>query len=174
MKFAVPAVLLAIMAGFFIRGFQLNPRYVESPLIGKPAPAFELPDLRNPDTTVSTSDFGGEYALLNVWATWCVECRREHNFLLQLKQSGMPIYGLNWKDDRASALAWLETLGNPYVASAEDQIGRVAIDYGVYGAPETFLLAPDLTILEKYFGPLNEQVWERLFVPAIEEHREQG
>jgi cytochrome c biogenesis protein CcmG/thiol:disulfide interchange protein DsbE len=170
-RYAVPVVALLVLGVFFYRGLYLNPGYIESPLIGKQAPEFSLPDLENPAASVGTADLSGKVSLLNVWATWCVECRHEHDFLLRLAASGMPIYGLNWKDDRAAALQWLETLGDPYVASATDEIGDVAIDYGVYGAPETFLIGPDLTILQKHLGPLTPAIWDAKFAPMIESAR---
>ena len=167
-RYAIPVVVLLVLGGFFYRGLFLNPTYIESPLIGKKAPEFTLPALENPEATVGTADIAGRYALLNVWATWCIECRHEHNFLLSLEKSGIPIYGLNWKDERDAALEWLDVLGDPYVVSAVDDIGDVAIDYGVYGAPETFLIGPDLTILAKQLGPLNAAIWESKFAPLIE------
>jgi cytochrome c biogenesis protein CcmG/thiol:disulfide interchange protein DsbE len=174
LTYVVPVLLFVIVGVFLAVGLRLNPGYIESPLLGKTAPGFSLPALENPRVMVGTGDMAGQYALLNVWATWCVECRHEHEFLLQLADSGMPIYGLNWKDVRGDALEWLDTLGNPYVASAEDANGRVGIDYGVYGAPETFLLAPDLTILHKHLGPLNGRIWEQDFLAAMERHRNGG
>lgn len=170
-RYFVPIMVLAVLGGFFLVGLNLNPGYIESPLIGRTAPEFDLPSLENPAATVGTKDLSGQFTLLNVWATWCVECRHEHDFLLSLAQSGMPIYGLNWKDEREAALEWLTVLGDPYVASATDEIGDVAIDYGVYGAPETFLIGPDLTVLHKHLGPLTASIWERQFVPVIESHR---
>ena len=170
-RFAIPVIVFTVIALFFLRGLDLNPGAIDSPLIGTEAPAFSLPGLINPEAPVGTADIAGQYALLNVWATWCVECRHEHDFLLSLARSGMPILGLNWKDDRAAALRWLETLGDPYIASAYDFEGDVAIDYGVYGAPETFLLAPDLTILHKRLGAMTPEVWQAEFLPAIERHR---
>jgi cytochrome c biogenesis protein CcmG/thiol:disulfide interchange protein DsbE len=170
-RYAIPVVMLAVLGGFFLRGLDLNPQIIESALIGKQAPQFSLPNLEHPSETIHTADLSGRYSLLNVWATWCVECRREHGFLLELEESGMPIYGLNWKDERDAALEWLAVLGDPYVASAVDATGDVGIDYGVYGAPETFLIGPDGTILEKYLGPMNRQVWESTFAPLIEADR---
>lgn len=167
-RYAVPVVILAVLGGFFLRGLNLNPGYIESALIGKPAPAFSLPNLEDPTEFVSTTDLVGQYSLLNVWATWCVECRREHGFLLELEASGFPIYGLNWKDETDPALEWLYVLGDPYVASAVDYSGDIGIDYGVYGAPESFLIGPDLTILEKHLGPLSPAIWQSKFVPLIE------
>ena len=170
-RYAIPALVLFVLGGFFARGLFLNPSAVESPLIGKPAPQFSLPDLQDPAQEVGTADFFGDYALLNVWATWCVECRHEHDFLLQLSRGDVPIYGLNWKDERDKALSWLQVLGDPYQASAEDQIGDVAIDYGVYGAPETFLIGPDGTILAKHLGPMTPYYWETKFQPFLDDGR---
>jgi cytochrome c biogenesis protein CcmG/thiol:disulfide interchange protein DsbE len=170
-RYAIPVVILAVLGAFFLRGLDLNPRIIESALIGKQAPEFSLPNLEVPSETIRTADLSGRYSLLNVWATWCVECRREHGFLLELEESGIPIYGLNWKDERDAALEWLAVLGDPYVASAVDASGDVGIDYGVYGAPETFLISPDGMILEKYLGPMNRQIWESKFEPLIEADR---
>jgi cytochrome c biogenesis protein CcmG/thiol:disulfide interchange protein DsbE len=110
----------------------------------------------------------GKLALVNVWATWCVGCRQEHPFLVELsKSAGIPIYGLNWKDDRGQAMSWLSQLGDPYEASGFDESGDAAIDWGVYGAPETFLLAPDGTVLYKHLSPLTAEVWSTEFMPRI-------
>jgi cytochrome c biogenesis protein CcmG/thiol:disulfide interchange protein DsbE len=106
--------------------------------------------------------------LLNVWATWCPGCRQEHDFLLQLaREAVLPIYGLNWRDNRPEATRWLEVLGNPYVASAFDEEGRVGIDWGVYGAPETFLIDANGIVVHKHIAPLTREIWERDFVPLI-------
>ena len=172
-RYAIPAVLFAVLGLFFLRGLDLNPGYVPSPLVGKPMPAFELPALHDPATTVGSADLQDQIALLNVWATWCVGCRAEHPFLVRLAaESDVPLYGLNWKDDRAAALAWLENLGDPYVASAYDANGEVAIDWGVYGAPETFLIGADGRVLYKHIAPLTAEVWQREFVPRIAAERE--
>lgn len=169
-RYAIPISILAVLAAFFYRGLDLNPRYVPSPMVGKPAPEFSLPSLEDPSVEVGTADLEGKLSLVNVWGTWCIECRYEHPFLLELSQtSGIPIYGFNLKDDRASALQWLETLGDPYVATATDEEGRVAIDWGIYGAPETFLIGPDGTILQKHISPLTAAVWERDFLPIVRE-----
>lgn len=169
-RYGIPILILAVLAVFFARGLTLNPGYVPSPLIGKPAPMFSLPRLKDPADTLGTEDMAGQLALLNVWATWCVGCRQEHGFLNELAEtSGVPIYGLNWKDDRAAALGWLSTLGDPYVASAFDGDGEVAIDWGVYGAPETFLIGHDGTVLYKHIAPLTPEVWNSEFLPRIAE-----
>ena len=129
LKFLIPLALFVGMAAFLFKGLGMNPREIPSPLIGKPLPEFELPRLKGVDQTISNKDLLGKVVLVNVWATWCVSCRAEHQTLVQLARSGaIEIYGLNWKDDRAGALAWLRQLGDPYVANAFDQEGRTAID----------------------------------------------
>ncbi len=167
----LPAVLIVVFVGMlwmFRSGLDRDPSELPSPFLGKPAPAFELPSLADPARTVSNGDYAGELALVNVWATWCVGCRQEHAYLMKLAASGaIPLYGINWRDDRDAALEWLDSLGDPYVASGFDADGRVGIDWGVYGAPETFLIAPDGTVLHKHLGPLDERAWQRDFVPHI-------
>ena len=168
-RYFVPVAVLGVLAAFFYGGLHLNPSKVTSPLLGKPMPEFSLPTVRDPAATVGSASIKGQLALLNVWGTWCIECRHEHPFLLELaRSSGVPIYGLNVKDDRASAIAWLDQLGDPYVESAFDGEGRVAIDWGVYGAPETFLIGRDGTILYKHISPLTPTVWHSDFLPIIQ------
>ncbi len=168
MRFAIPLVVMVILIVMFAFGLQNDPSELPSPFINKPAPEFALPSLTEPERTVGSADYADRFALVNVWATWCVGCRQEHQFLLDLAATGaIPIYGINWKDNRADALAWLERLGDPYVFSAFDQDGRVAIDWGVYGAPETFLLGPDGIVLHKHLGPLDQATWQRDFVPLL-------
>lgn len=169
-RYAIPVLLFAVLAVFLYRGLYLNPGHIPSPLVGKPAPEFSLPSLAEPSRQVGSKDFEGQVALLNVWATWCPPCRQEHPFLVQLSESGdVPIYGLNWNDDHAAALRWLETLGDPYVATAYDSDGDAAVDWGVYGAPETFLIGRDGTVLHKHTSALTPQVWRRDFLPKIAE-----
>lgn len=171
LRYLVPVLVFAVIGVFLAIGLRIGPGYDASPLIGKKAPAFTLPSLQDPSVTVGTEDIAGKYALLNVWAEWCIECKYEHPFLMELARSGMPIYGLNWNDKRPRALGMIDNLGDPFIATGEDASGRVGIDYGVFGAPETFLIAPDLTILHRHAGPLNAAIWERDFVSAMEEHR---
>jgi cytochrome c biogenesis protein CcmG/thiol:disulfide interchange protein DsbE len=169
-RYALPIAAFLIVAGFLYRGLSLNPRYIPSPMVGQPAPEFSLPSLRDPSTEIGTADMRGQLSLLNVWGTWCVECRYEHAFLLELSRtSGIPIYGFNLKDDRESALEWLATLGDPYVESAADVEGYVAVDWGIYGAPETFLIDRDGTILHKHISPLTPDTWARDFLPIVRE-----
>lgn len=164
----IPALIFVALVGFFFRGLSLNPREVPSPFIDKPAPGFVLPALQDPTKTVSAELWAGRAALVNVWATWCAGCLEEHAFLVELAgQTDLPIIGLDWKDERAKAEAWLKQLGNPYTAVGFDEEGRTAIDWGVYGAPETFLIGPDGVIRHKHLGPLNAEIWQRDFVPVI-------
>ncbi len=168
-RYGIPLSIFTIIAVFFFQGLSLNPSAIPSPLVGKPAPEFSLPALTDPSRTVGTADLKGQVALLNVWGTWCVECRYEHPFLVELARSSViPIYGLNLKDERDHALRWLATLGDPYVESAVDADGGVAVDWGVYGAPETFLLSRDGIVLHKHIGVLTQERWQRDFLPLIE------
>jgi cytochrome c biogenesis protein CcmG/thiol:disulfide interchange protein DsbE len=169
-RYVVPLAIIAAIAALFYRGLFMNPNYVPSPLVGKPAPTFSLPSVTNPDELVSSASLAGRVSLVNVWGTWCVECRHEHGFLVKLARAGMPIYGLNLRDDRAAAIDWLDRLGNPYVSSGFDPEGKAAIDWGVTGAPETFLIDSDGTILHKHISPLTARVWQDDFLPLLREH----
>lgn len=169
-RFIAPLIFLVVLIGFFIKGLDpsrdLNK--LPSPFLDKPAPQLDLPTLKNLDERVTSADYEGKLVLMNVWATWCVGCRQEHDYLLELaRQETLPIYGLNWRDSRDDALNWLGQLGDPYVASGYDGDGRVGIDWGVYGAPETFLIGEDGRVLYKHLGPLNAFIWERDFMPHI-------
>ncbi len=171
-RFLIPIVLFGILVVVFSIGLNLDPSFVPSPLIGKPVPSFSLARLNYPDQLVSDADLRGQVSLLNVWATWCVGCRQEHETLNQIAGLGdVPIYGLNWKDDAEQASAWLARLGDPYVASGFDEDGKVAIDWGVYGAPETFLVDADGIILYRHISPLTMEIWQSEFVPRIKKAR---
>ena len=149
-------------------GLQRDPSKLPSPYIDKAAPEFDLASLTQPEQRVSLDGIKGNVALINVWATWCVGCRDEHPFLMELAATdSIPIYGINWRDNRNDALRWLQQYGDPYVASGFDVDGRVGIDWGVYGAPETFLLDTDGIVLHKHLGPLTAAIWDRDFVPLI-------
>ena len=156
-------------------GLSLNPRLVPSPLVGKPLPEFTLATLRAADKTLARKDLTGKVSLLNAWATWCVECRREHPVLLAIaREEQVPVYGLNYKDQRPDALQWLKRLGDPYVTSAFDADGRVGIDLGVYGLPETFLIDQQGKIVHKHIGPISWEIWESDFLPMIERLQSSG
>ncbi len=140
-RYLIPLVVFVVLVGFLAVGLSLKPREVPSPLIDKPAPAFSLPRLDAPEQQLGLEDLKGQVWLLNVWASWCVACRQEHPLLVELAgQNLVPIYGLNYKDKRDDALAWLGRHGNPYTVSLSDTEGLVGIDYGVYGVPETFVI----------------------------------
>jgi len=172
MRFLIPLALFIVLVVFLAIGLNLNPREVPSPLIDKPAPAFELTRLDDPVRSLKAEDLRGQVWLLNVWASWCVACLQEHPVLLAFsKSSPVPIYGLNYKDQRDAAFAWLGKHGNPYTASLVDTDGRVGIDYGVYGVPETFLIDRQGTIRFKHIGPVTEDVLKREIVPMIEKLR---
>lgn len=175
LRFAIPLIIFAIIAAFLYKGMYMNPREIPSPLIGKKVPEFSLPLLENPDTQITDKDLLGKPYLLNVWATWCVSCRAEHETLVQLARTGLiDIYGLNWKDDRAGAQTWLRRLGNPYVASIFDQKGRTAIDLGVYGAPETFLVDSQGIIHYKHAGPVTPELINGTLLPMLEQLNKEG
>lgn len=167
-RYLIPLLLVAIMIPVFIIGLNRDPSELPSPFLNKPAPEFELPRLKDPARTVGSADYAGQMTLVNIWATWCAGCRQEHAYLMKLaSETDIPIYGLNWRDQRSKALAWLRELGDPYVASGFDEDGRVGIDWGVYGAPETFLISADGIVLYKHLSPLSEMVWQRDFEPRI-------
>lgn len=167
-RFLLPLVIFLAMVGFLAVGLNLDPREVPSPLVGKPAPVFNLPRLDNPETKISTKDMLGQVWLFNVWASWCGACRDEHPILVSLSKSGaVPIYGMNYKDTRPEAQQWLEQGGNPYIASAMDADGRVGIDYGVYGVPETYVIDKAGVIAYKQIGPVTEEVLRDKILPLV-------
>lgn len=172
-RYLLPGAVFLVLCGFFVAGLYRDPTYVPSPLIGKPAPEFSLPKVENIAETVALSDYKGQVFVLNVWGTWCVGCRQEHDLLLEIERSGVvPLVGLNWKDDLVQAQQWLTQLGNPYVASAFDEEGRVGIDFGVYGAPETFLVDASGQVIYKFISPLTREVWQNEFLPRIQAARQ--
>jgi cytochrome c biogenesis protein CcmG/thiol:disulfide interchange protein DsbE len=169
-KFLLPFAAFVALVVLF--AFGLNPKRdihaLPSPLIGKPAPAFALTDVLDPARVVSTDALKGQVYVLNVWGTWCYACRQEHEALLAIaRQHAVPIIGLDYMDDREKAKQWLEQLGNPYSAVAFDTDGRTAIDWGVYGAPETYLVDAKGKVIFKYISPITREVWEKEFVPRI-------
>ncbi len=167
-RYVALIVAFALLVVVFVIGLRQDPGALPSPYIGKAAPRFDLPSLTRPGERVASGNLDGKMALVNVWATWCVGCREEHPFLMQLSASeALPIFGINWRDSRPDALRWLRQFGDPYVDSGFDEDGRVGIDWGVYGAPETFLISPDGIVLHKHLGPLSPESWERDFMPFI-------
>jgi cytochrome c biogenesis protein CcmG/thiol:disulfide interchange protein DsbE len=168
LRYVLPVAVFGALVAFFYFGLGRDKETLPSPLIGKPAPVFELPRVDNPSVKVSNREFAGRMYAVNVWGSWCVGCRQEHEALMQIASRGdVPIIGLNWNDQLDAAQRWLRELGDPYVYSAFDNEGRAAIDLGVYGAPETFLVDRDGRIVHKYVGPLTLATWEDEFVPLI-------
>ena len=163
------------MVAFFKVGLGLDPSIVPSPLVENPAPEFELPALFEPNRTISLADFEGQVSLFNVWASWCVACRQEHPLFMALSKEGdFPIYGLNYKDERSDAIAWLAELGNPYRAIAVDRDGRVGIDWGVYGVPETFLIDQKGVIRYKHIGPVDTKALVHTVLPLVRQLQQEG
>jgi cytochrome c biogenesis protein CcmG/thiol:disulfide interchange protein DsbE len=168
LRYLVPLALFTLLVAFLYRGLSLDPKLVPSPLVGKPIPKFTLTRLDNPAATISDADLKGKVSLLNVWATWCVSCRHEHETLVELAKTGqVEIYGLNYKDNREQANRYLSLLGNPYVANGFDGDGRVGIDWGVYGAPETFIIDRDGIIRHKHIGPLTTEIIQEEILPLV-------
>ena len=154
----VPLALFLLVAVFLYRGLYLDPAELPSALIDKPFPAFSLPAVQG-GKTLTLADLKGRPALVNVWATWCPSCRVEHPFLTRLREQGVVIYGVNYKDDNAAAQKWLLDLHDPYQLNINDEQGSLGLDLGVYGAPETFLIDKDGIIRHKFVGVIDEQVW---------------
>ena len=165
-----PFVVFVILAIFLYVGLGLNPHEVPSPLINKPAPAFTLPQLHDPSKTFSSQEMKGQVWLLNVWASWCVSCREEHPVLMSLARKNIvPVYGLDYKDKNADGEAWLRNGGNPYTLVATDADGRVGIDYGVYGVPETYVIDKQGIIRFKQIGAITHENLQTKILPLIAE-----
>jgi cytochrome c biogenesis protein CcmG/thiol:disulfide interchange protein DsbE len=163
MAFLVMVVFLGI-------GLKLDPHEVPSPLINKPAPAFTLPQLHEPQKTFSPADMKGKVWLLNVWASWCVSCRQEHVYLTEFARDGsINLMGLNYKDEPAAAMQWLERLGNPYKISISDIDGMAGLDWGVYGVPETFIIDKKGIVRHKQTGPVDPTILQTIIMPLIEQ-----
>ena len=168
LKFLIPMAMFLVLVLFLGAGLKLDPREVPSPLIGKPAPAFALARLDDPAQTIRRDDLLGQVWMLNVWASWCVACRQEHPLLVEFAKSKMlPIYGLNYKDQPAAGQKWLRDFGNPYKASLTDLDGRVGIDFGVYGVPETFIIDRQGVVRFKQIGPVTPEVIRTKIEPLV-------
>ena len=166
----LPLVLFIGLVGFLLVGLRHDPHEIPSPLINKPAPAFQLKQLQDPNKTLSALDMRGKVWLLNFWGTWCVACREEHPLLIEYaKTNAVPIYGVDYKDERSTALQMLEDEGNPYTLTVSDPDGRLSIDYGVYGAPETFLIDREGVIRYKQIGPITEDAWQKEILPRVKQ-----
>jgi cytochrome c biogenesis protein CcmG/thiol:disulfide interchange protein DsbE len=168
LKYLIPLVIFIVMGIFLAIGLKLNPTEIPSPFIGKPAPAFSAATLDNPEQKLTPADLQGKVWLFNVWASWCTSCRAEHPVLNELaKQKAALIIGLNYKDVREDALSWLDRLGNPYDVSVTDPEGRIGIDWGVYGVPETFVVDKKGIIRHKQTGPVTSETVRQTLSPLI-------
>jgi len=170
LRLLIPLALFVVLVGFLWAGLGRDPREVPSPLVGKPAPVFDLVQLKQPDKKLSTADMKGQVWLLNVWASWCVSCRVEHPLLVELaKANVVPVIGLNYKDKNDAGIAWLGQNGDPYRLSVVDADGRVGIDWGVYGVPETFVVDKNGVIRYKQIGPITVEALQQKILPLVRE-----
>ncbi|WJW76493.1 DsbE family thiol:disulfide interchange protein [Thiohalobacter sp. IOR34] len=173
-RYLLPLGIFAVLVVLLAVGLGLDPRKVPSPLIDKPAPAFSLPRLHQPEQSIGTADMKGKVWLLNVWASWCSACRSEHPLVIELgRRAGIEIVGLDYKDQREDALRWLRMLGDPYTSIAFDADGRVGIDWGVYGVPESFLIDKQGIIRYKQIGPIDRESLEETLLPMIRQLQEE-
>lgn len=168
-RFLIPAAIFLALAGVLYVGVVHSPNKstMQSALLGKQVPAFSLPVLGS-DAKLTNTQFAGRPWVLNVWGTWCVACREEHEVLMAIsRQNAVPLIGLDWKDEDEAATQWLAQLGNPYTAVVADRDGRAAIDFGVYGAPETFFIDADGRVQYRHVGPMTAEVWQREFLSRL-------
>ncbi len=169
-KFLIPLLIFIILVAFLAIGLNRDPHEVPSPLINKAAPAFDIAQLERPNKNFSPISMKGQVWILNVWASWCVACREEHPVLVELAKSQIaPVIGLDYKDKREDALAMLARQGNPYALSAFDGNGRVGIDYGVYGVPETYIIDKAGIIRFKHIGPITTELLNQKIYPLVSE-----
>ena len=169
---AVPGAAFVALALAFLFGLGRDPNILPSPLIGKPVPSFELPPVKGRTLGLSTGDLKVDVSLVNVFASWCVACREEHPVLMALKRQGtVPIHGLNYKDKPDAAAQWLDSMGDPYLRTGADVDGTVAIDWGVYGVPETFVIDPQGRIAFKQVGPITPDILDRTILPLVKRLR---
>jgi cytochrome c biogenesis protein CcmG/thiol:disulfide interchange protein DsbE len=169
-RFLIPGLVFLTLAAVLYVGVVRSPNKStqQSALLGKPAPAFDLPTLADPGTRLTSAQLAGRPWVLNVWGTWCAECRFEHEVLMAIaRQGAVPMIGLNWKDEDDAAREWLVQLGNPYTAVAVDKDGRAAIEFGVYGAPETFFIDEAGIIQYRHVGAMTADVWQREFLSRM-------
>lgn len=173
LKLFIPLIILAALSVLFWQGLKMDPTDLPSALMGRPVPDFQLSTVKNPERLVTRDDLQGhEFALINVWATWCGPCRVEHPFLVELAEQGIPIFGVNARDERDLARQWLDERGDPYQFSIFDPEGKLGLDMGVYGYPETFLIDENGTVLQRKTSVLDERVWREHFLPIIEKLRQ--
>ena len=167
--YCTPVLLFLGLLLFLWRGLSLDPHHLPSPQLGRPLPAFHLPQLQDSEQFVDAKQLHGQVALLNVWASWCPSCIEEQVFLMELARNGVPIYGLNYKDRKEEAIDWLAKWGNPYRWIAQDRVGKTAIDLGVYGAPETFVIDKKGKLRYRHVGVITQDNWQRQLQPLMQQ-----
>ncbi|GMV59716.1 MAG: DsbE family thiol:disulfide interchange protein [Burkholderiaceae bacterium] len=168
--YLLPLAAFVVLAAFLMRGLWLNPREVPSPLIGKPAPVFERPKLHTPEVAFASKDMAGQVWIFNVWASWCTPCRQEHPLWNEVAAKKLvPIVGMNYKDQPEAAKRWLAELGDPYLVNVVDRDGRLGIDFGVYGVPETFVIDKQGVIRHKHIGPITAEALQKKILPLVRE-----
>ncbi len=166
----IPLVLFLVMGVFLYKGLFLNPQKLDSALEGKPVPAFKLQSLESADTYITNEDLKGKVSMLNIWATWCPSCKYEHPFLMRLARKNiLPIYGVNYRDDRTLALREFMREGDPYTANIYDKDGRLGLDLGVYGAPESYIVDHKGIVRYRYAGPIDQRVWKETLFPMVQQ-----
>ena len=171
----LPLVLAAIIGMILFWGLSNDPTKLESARIDDPLPSFMLPSLQDPDKFLSQEDVKGKVSLLNVWATWCPSCRVEHPYLLKIaKEYGVPVIGLNYKDEREAAKAWLVKLDDPYLFNIYDEKGKLGLDLGVYGAPETYIVDRQGVVRYRHVGVVDDQVWKKILEPRVKQYSNEG
>jgi cytochrome c biogenesis protein CcmG/thiol:disulfide interchange protein DsbE len=172
MRYLIPLFLFLAIAGFLWKGLYSDPHRLPSALINKPTPTFSYPSLLNPQKELTEKIFVGQVSLLNLWATWCISCRAEHAVLMEIAATKkVALYGMNYKDDLPAAREWLRKYGNPYTAVIIDKEGRLGIDLGAYGTPETFVIDAQGIIRYKYIGPMTLEAWKNTVEPEVEKWR---
>lgn len=169
LKLLIPLILFFVVVGFLFKGLYLDPHEVPSPLIGKPAPAFAAPVLGNASKNFSAADMKGKVWMLNMWASWCAACKDEHPLLLEMRKHDLPIYGIAYKDTDVEAQTVLKEMGNPYITTATDANGKIGIDYGVYGVPETYIIDKAGVIRYKQIGPITPMALRDEILPLLKE-----
>lgn len=174
LRFLLPLLGLVALVAALAWGLTMDPRALPSTLIGKPAPQFDLPPVKGRSLGLSTVDLSGDVSIVNVFASWCVACKQEHPLFIALKANGVvPIHGLNYKDRPDDAAKWLDTLGDPYTRTGADRDGRVAIDWGVFGVPETFVVSKNGRIAHRHIGPLTDKDLDNTILPLVRRLRKQ-
>jgi len=172
-RYYAPLAIFAAIAVFLGIGLTLDNEEVPSPLIGEPVPSFEIATVRQPERSMAPADFDGQVWLLNVWATWCAACKQEHPVLMRAaREHGLTLVGLDYKDERAKAIEWLDRRGDPYVVSGFDPEGRVGLDLGVYGAPETYIIDAEGVVRYKHIGPISPKALREDILPRVRDLRE--